>query len=364
MLILGIESSCDDTAAAVVSFEEGKGLRLLSSAVSSQIEQHTLYGGVVPEIAGRAHAENISGTLTAALKSAEIEPDMIDAVAVTTHPGLIGALLVGVNFAKSFAYSYSKPIVPVNHIKAHTAAVYLIPDPPKPPFISLVVSGGHTSFYVVKDYTVFSEIGGTRDDAAGEAFDKVGRVIGLPYPSGAAMDALAFEGDKRYASSSELQGKGRGKKRTALKRYCPLPSPAMKDGLAFSFSGLKSAALNFINSKRQAGEEPDRELLASDFTFAVSDGISSKVAEALVISGCRTLVLSGGVAANRHLRTALAKTCDRLVVRFCPVPTELCGDNAAMVAAQGCYEFLAGNTADTSLNASASDMLKQSGILL
>ena len=367
MLILGIESSCDDTAAAVVSFDperEEKPVLALSNSVSSQIDRHALYGGVVPEIAGRAHAENISATVADALNVAGVSPGMLDAVAVTARPGLIGALLVGVNFAKSFAFSYGKPIIAVNHVRAHTAAAYLLDDPPVPPFLSLVVSGGHTSFYRVSDYTSYEDIGGTRDDAAGEAFDKVGRVIGLPYPSGAAMDLLAFEGDRRYAESAlassgvndRASGGRSGKnKKKKQARYCELPSPAMKDELSFSFSGLKSAALNFINSKKQSGEEIDRELFASDFTAAVVGGISSKIAQAAELSGCRSLVLSGGVAANRHLRATLLETCGKLGLKLFLVPPELCGDNAAMVAAQGCREFVRGNFSDITLNASASD---------
>ncbi|MCQ2427486.1 MAG: tRNA (adenosine(37)-N6)-threonylcarbamoyltransferase complex transferase subunit TsaD [Clostridia bacterium] len=369
MLILGIESSCDDTSAAVVSRNGDGRLSVLSNVVASQIETHRLYGGVVPEIAGRAHAENISGTVSEALRIAGITPSELDAVAVTTHPGLIGALLVGVNFAKAFAYANRLPIISVNHIEAHTAASYLLENPPKPPFLSLVVSGGHTSFYRVDDYTSYEEIGGTRDDAAGEAFDKVGRVIGLPYPSGAAMDALAFEGDRRYEEKLKAEREAealrtadekpkkalRRKKKTQLKRYAVLPSPAMKDGLSFSFSGLKSAALNFINSKTQSGEEIDRELLASDYTAAVTEGIVSKVPEAVADSGCTGIVLAGGVAANRHLRAALSDYCAKHGLSLYLPPVSLCGDNAAMVAAQGAYEYLRGSFADTYLGASAND---------
>ena len=233
MYILGIESSCDETSAAVVSMSESGERRILSNIVASQIEVHRLYGGVVPEIASRAHIEAISNVTNEALSEAGVKLCDIGCIAVTSHPGLIGALLVGVNFAKSLAFSHNIPLVAVNHVKAHVAAAYLEEPDLEPPFLALVVSGGHTSIYNVDTYTDFIEIGATRDDAAGEAFDKIGRVIGMPYPAGAAMDKLAYEGDKK-----------------AIK----LPSPALLgDTLDFSFSGLKTAALNYINSERQKG---------------------------------------------------------------------------------------------------------------
>ncbi len=338
MLILGIETSCDETSAAVVSGEGGT-IRVLSNVVASQIETHRLYGGVVPEIAGRAHIEAISSVVDEALTTAGVTPRELDAVAVTSHPGLIGALLVGVNFAKAFAYANSLPIIPINHIHAHTAAAYISAPDLKPPFLSLVVSGGHTSFYHVTDYTHYTEIGATRDDAAGEAFDKVGRVIGLPYPGGAALDALAHEGDA-----------------TAAAKSIDLPSPALSgDNLDFSFSGLKTAALNYLNGMRQRGEEIDRAAFASAFTAAVVGAITKKVPSALKASGCDTLVLAGGVAANSHLRAALEATCHKAGARLILPDRKLCGDNAAMVAAQGVFEFIAGNFSDTYLNASACD---------
>lgn len=358
MKILGIESSCDDTSAAVVE-ETAAGLAVLSNIVSSQIGIHRLYGGVVPEIAGRAHAENISGAVYGALEAAGTGPDELSAVAVTTHPGLIGALLVGVNFAKAFAFAHSLPLIPVNHIHAHTAAAYLLPEPPVPPFLSLVVSGGHTSFYAVDSYVSYREIGGTRDDAAGEAFDKVGRVMGLPYPAGAAMEELAFAGDLKYGkmrSGEDAASRGRGRKRAkAPRRISDLPSPALREGLDFSFSGLKSASLNFLHSAKMRGESVDPELFASDFTSAVASGISSKIAEALSVSGCSSLVLAGGVAANRHLRAAVASECERLGAKLFLPPVSLCGDNAAMVAAQGVYGYRNGMAADLYVNASAYD---------
>ena len=334
MYILGIESSCDETSAAVVSMEKGER-RILSNIVASQIETHRLYGGVVPEIASRAHIEAISRITYEALETAGVTLKDIGCIAVTSHPGLIGALLVGVNFAKSLAFAHGIPLVPVNHVKAHVAAAYLEYASLEPPFTALVVSGGHTSIYNVSDYTSFEEIGATRDDAAGEAFDKIGRVIGMPYPGGAAMDKLAYEGDNK-----------------AVK----LPSPAIPgDNLYFSFSGLKTAALNYINSERQKGEEPHHGDLTASYTKVIVDAIVKKVGLALDKTQSRTLVLAGGVAANSHIRGALEKLCERRGVSFCRPSLSLCSDNAAMVAAAGYFEYLRGNFADTSLNASALD---------
>ena len=334
MNILGIESSCDETSAAVVSMEKGER-RILSNIVASQIETHRLYGGVVPEIASRAHIEAISRITYEALETAGVTLKDIGCIAVTSHPGLIGALLVGVNFAKSLAFAHGIPLVPVNHVKAHVAAAYLEYATLEPPFTALVVSGGHTSIYNVSDYTSFEEIGATRDDAAGEAFDKIGRVIGMPYPGGAAMDKLAYEGDSK-----------------AVK----LPSPAIPgDNLDFSFSGLKTAALNYINSERQKGEEPNHGDLTASYTKVIVDAIVKKVGLALDKTQSRTLVLAGGVAANSHIRGALEELCKRRRVDFCRPSLSLCSDNAAMVAAAGYFEYLRGNFADTSLNASALD---------
>ncbi len=334
MYILGMESSCDETSAAVVEMRDG--LRAVrSNIIASQIETHRLYGGVVPEIASRAHIEAISRITYEALETAGITVSELGAVAVTSHPGLIGALLVGVNFAKSMAFSRGIPLVSVNHIHGHVAAAYLSHPDLTPPFLALVVSGGHTCFYLVEDYTDFHEIGGTRDDAAGEAFDKIGRVIGLPYPGGAALDRLAYEGDANAIH---------------------LPSPALAgDHLDFSFSGIKTAALNYLNGKQQRGEEIDRASVAASYTRTIVDAIVKKTEQALVQYGMRTLVPVGGVAANSHLRTALEALCHRLDVRLCMPERALCGDNGAMIAAAGYYEFLKGRLADTSLNASALD---------
>lgn len=336
MYVLGLESSCDETSAAIVEMDDTtRAIR--ANIVASQIETHRLYGGVVPEIASRAHVEVISRITREALDSAELTLADIGAVAVTTHPGLIGALLVGVNFAKSLAYANRIPLVSVNHIHAHVAAAYLSEPTLRPPFLALVVSGGHTSLYRVSDEVTFEEIGATRDDAAGEAFDKIGRVIGMPYPGGAALDKLAYEGNPE-----------------AFK----LPSPALAgDELAFSFSGLKTAALNLINSSAQRGEELNRADLAASYTATIVRAITKKTGEALDRTGDKTLVIAGGVAANSHLRASLNALCESRGVRLVAPPISLCGDNGAMVAAAGYFEFCAGHTADTSLNASASDLL-------
>ena len=334
MFILGLESSCDETSAAVAEMSEG--IRVIrSNIVASQIETHRLYGGVVPEIASRAHVEAVTRITEEALAVAGVSLSDIGAIAVTSHPGLIGALLVGVNFAKSLAYANRIPLVSVNHIHAHVAAAYLSVPDLRPPFLALVVSGGHTAFYRVTDDTTYEEIGGTRDDAAGEAFDKIGRVIGLPYPGGAALDALAYEGDPNAIA---------------------LPSPALiGDEIALSFSGIKTAALNYLNGMEQKGLSVRRADLAASYTARIVDAIAKKTDLALRQSGLSTLVLAGGVAANSHLRTALTELCRRRNVRLAMPDRSLCGDNGAMVAAAGYFEFLKGHFADTSLNASALD---------
>lgn len=335
MYILGMESSCDETSAAVVEYRDGV-FEIKSNIVASQIETHRLYGGVVPEIASRAHIEAVSSITTEALETAGITLGDIDCVAVTTHPGLIGALLVGVNFAKSLAFANNIPLVSVNHVHGHVAAAYLTDKTLKPKFLSLVVSGGHTSIYVCEDHRTLREVGTTRDDAAGEAFDKIGRVIGMPYPGGAALDKLAYEGDPK-----------------AIK----LPSPALMHTLDFSFSGIKTAALNYLNSASQKGEQIVCADVAASYTKAIVDAIVKQTSAALDQTGLNTLVLAGGVAANSHLRAALEKMCQGRGVKFIVPPRSLCGDNGAMIAVAGCFEYLGGNFADTSLNASASDEL-------
>ena len=333
MYVLGMESSCDETSVAVLKAEDGK-FTVLSDIIASQIETHRLYGGVVPEIASRAHIEAISRITYEALDEAKVTLSDIDCIAVTSHPGLIGALLVGVNFGKSLAFANKIPLVSVNHINGHIAAAYLTDDTLKPPYLALVVSGGHTNIFSVEDYRDFKIVGTTRDDAIGEAFDKIGRVIGMPYPGGAAMDKLAYEGDKN-----------------AIK----FPSPALRDSLDFSFSGIKTAALNYINGAKQRGEEINRADLAASYTEAICEAIEKQIDGALEKTGHKTLVMAGGVAANSHIRRTLQNLCDKRGVKLIYPPISLCGDNAAMIAAAGYFEFCAGQRADTSLNASASD---------
>lgn len=332
MYILGIESSCDETSAAVVEMDGGVR-RIRSNIVASQIDVHRLYGGVVPEIAGRAHIEAISGVTARALEESGIPLADVGLVAVTSHPGLIGALLVGVNFAKSLAFANHIPLCGVDHVHAHIAAAYLAHPNLVPPFLGVVLSGGHTSFYLVRDYTDFEEVGATRDDAAGEAFDKIGRVIGLPYPGGAALDALAHTGN---ADAYRL------------------PSPALAgDTLDFSFSGLKTAALNLLHTAEQKGEIIGRADLAASFTKAVTSAIAKKLDAALARFSPAAVVIAGGVSANSHIRAAAAGVAAARGVPLYLPPLSLCGDNAAMVAAEGYYAFLAGKRDGADLNASA-----------
>ena len=346
MIVFAIESSCDETAAAVLNCEDNE-LRVLSSVVSSQIPIHALYGGVVPEIASRAHCEAITNISRQAIDESGISLSDIDVVAVTYAPGLIGSLLVGVSFAKSFAATLGVPLVPVNHIKAHVSASFVENSNLKPPFLSLVVSGGHTSLYQVSDYITYDEIGGTRDDACGEAFDKVGRVMGLPYPGGAAMDKLASEAFETidYTQKTSLS----------------FPSPAVNDdSLDYSFSGLKTAVINHIHNEKQKMKSDDiphetKKLIAGAFTKAVCEGVCKKLDIALKTTNTHTLVMAGGVAANSHLRSAVKKVCEDNGVRFIVPSIAYCGDNAVMVGAAGYHMYKMGIKADSSLNAYASD---------
>lgn len=329
MKILAFESSCDETAAAVV--EDGR--HILSDAVLSQIDIHHRFGGVVPEIASRAHTEAICTVCEKALCDAKLTLDDIDAVAVTNRPGLIGALLVGVNFAKSVAFSKGLPIIPVNHIEGHIAALYLAHPELEPPFLALVMSGGHTSLVEVKGYTAFSLIGATRDDAAGEAFDKAGRVIGVGYPGGKEMDRLAALGDPDAI---------------------PFPPAAIRDhDFDFTFSGLKTAVINYAHRKEQLGETICPEDLAASFTKAVCEGIASRLENAFRAYPHRALVLAGGVSANSHIRKTAEEVCKKCGKTLYLPPFSLCGDCGAMIAAQGYYNFKAGIVADESLNAYA-----------
>ena len=331
MYILSIESSCDETSSAIV--EMGEERRILSNIVASQIDIHALYGGVVPEIAGRAHIEAISRITYEALEKANLSLSEISAVAVTNRPGLIGALLVGVNFAKSLAVSNGIPLVPVNHIKGHIAANYLCHKELEPPFFALVASGGHTSLIEVNSYTDFKTVGRTRDDAMGEAFDKVARVMGIPYPGGAEMDRLASLGNPDKIA---------------------FPSAAIADGsLDFSFSGLKTHVINYLHTLSQRGEEVPKADIAAAFTKSVTLSVIKKLDIAFKDSKYKKLVLAGGVSANSHLRNALFEFAKKHKIEFFVPPLSLCGDNAAMIGAQGYYELLCGNTAGADLNAFA-----------
>ena len=335
MIIIAFESSCDETSVSIAKFykdENGKDRReVLSVCTASQIPIHALYGGVVPEIAGRAHIEAISSLTHKAFEEASLTPDDIDAVAVTNSPGLVGALLVAVNFAKSFAMAYNKPLVPVNHIRGHIAAAYFENEDLEAPFFALAVSGGHTSMMRVTSPTSFVTVGVTRDDAIGEAFDKVARILGIPYPGGAELDKLASEGDPN-----------------AIK----LPSASLAGTLDFSFSGIKTAVVNYANTEKMLGRELCREDVAASFTKAAVDSVVKNIDRAHSEYDFKTLVVSGGVAANSHLREAFSVWSAKNGVRLCIPSKKFCGDNAAMIASQGYYEYLAGNVADESLNAS------------
>ena len=335
MKILAVESSCDETAVAVV--EDGR--RVLTDCIASQVSLHRLYGGVVPEIASRKHMEAIYALADEALSSAGVTRNDIDAVAVTFAPGLIGAVLVGVNFAKAAALAMGKPLVPVHHIRGHIAANYIAYPDLEPPFLCLVVSGGHTLLVDVEDYTKFRILGTTRDDAAGECFDKVARLLGMPYPGGAALDKMAASGDpgKYTLPHTHLSG----------------------NPLDMSFSGLKTAAINLIHNAVQKGETIDVPSLCASFSQAVSDILVPRTLRALQETGRKTLAIAGGVAANSKIRGDFLRETERLGVRLCLPPLKLCGDNGAMIGAQGYFEYLAGVRAGQDLNAYATMPLDQ-----
>ena len=330
MLILGIESSCDETAASVV--EDGR--RVLSNVIASQVEEHRKYGGVVPEIASRRHAEAISGVVRRALDEAGVTMEQIDGIAVTYAPGLIGALLVGVSFAKGLALTTGKPLIPVHHLRSHIAANYLAHPDLKPPFLCLVVSGGHSHIVQVEDYTKFKVIGRTRDDAAGECYDKAARAMGMPYPGGVALDKLAHEGDPTAYT---------------------LPRPRVEGSpYDFSFSGLKTAVINRLHNAQQKGEEVNKADLCASFQHTVTEMLVGNTMRAAADLGVDTIVLAGGVSANSGLRAGMEAACAQRDYRLYAPPLSLCGDNGAMVAAQGYYELLSGRTAGMELNAIAS----------
>ena len=357
MIILAFESSCDETSVAVVERKRG-GFKVRSCIVASQIETHRLYGGVVPEIASRAHIEVISKITYEALAEADVTLADIGLVAVTSNPGLIGALLVGVNYAKSIALANDIPLVGVDHIKGHIAAAYLCADKdaPKPPFIAFAASGGHTSIYRVNSYTDYTEIGCTRDDAIGESYDKIGRMIGIPYPAGRGFDALAKEGFVA-ATNDTVNFYGRYKKSEGFSEFA-LPSPALHDGsLDFSFSGLKTAAINLLHKYEMRGEEIDRAAFAAKYTYEATEAVIRQLSLALSQNPDCPLVAAGGVTANSHLRRELSALAERLGVNLYIPKIEYCGDNAAMIAAQGYYDYKSGVRHDSSLNASAEDSI-------
>lgn len=330
MKILAIESSCDETAAAVV--EDGR--KVLSNVISSQVDEHKKYGGVVPEIASRRHAENICGVVEKALADASCTYEDIDAIAVTYAPGLIGALLVGVNFAKGLAFSTGKPLIPVHHLRSHIAANYITDTTLEPPFLALVVSGGHSHIINVKSYTEFEIIGRTRDDAAGECLDKAARSMGLPYPGGANLDKIAKNGNP-----------------DAYK----FPYPKVEGSpLDFSFSGLKTSVINILHNSQQKGETINIEDIGASFMKQVVKCLTDNTLKAAEITGNKKIVVAGGVSANSVLRHELESLCNKHNLELYMPALSLCGDNAAMVGAQAFYEFKAGNITKENLNAIAS----------
>lgn len=329
MNILAIESSCDETAVAIVR----DGRKILTDCIASQVDLHRIYGGVVPEIASRKHIEAIYGLADQAITVTGLSRNDIDAVAVTYAPGLIGAVLVGVNFAKAAAMALGKPLIPVHHIRGHIAANYLAYPELEPPFLCLVVSGGHTMIVDVQDYTRMEILGTTLDDAAGECFDKVGRVLGMPYPGGAALDKAASLGDE-------------------TKYVLPRSKPGVNP-YDMSFSGLKTAALNLIHHAEQIGESLDVNSLCAAFCAAVSAALVPRVMQAMKQTGRTKLAVAGGVAANSRIRSDILDAAAALNAEVYLPPLKLCGDNAAMIGSQAYFEYLAGNTAGMELNAYA-----------
>ena len=329
MLILSVESTCDETAVAVTE----NGRCVLTDQIFSQADLHAIYGGVVPEIASRSHVEVISQLAERAIQDAGVERRDLDAVAVSYAPGLIGAVLVGVNFAKSAAMALRLPLIPVHHVRGHIAANYIAFPELEPPFLCLAISGGNTLLVDVQDYTRLRILGQTRDDAAGECFDKSARVLGLPYPGGAPIDALAREGrDDRYA----------------------LPRPYVGENpYDMSFSGLKTAVINIAHHCEQTGEELDRAGLAASLCRAVSDSLVPRTMAAARELGYGKVAVAGGVAANSRIRADFTAACQESGDALFVPPLRLCGDNAAMIGCQGYYEYLAGHTAGTDLNAYA-----------
>lgn len=324
MLVLGIESSCDETAASVTI----DGRTVLSNVIYSQIETHKKYGGVVPEIASRAHIEKIIDVIDSAVKEAEIDKNELDIIAVTNGPGLVGALLVGVSCAKAIAFALDKPLVAVNHIHGHICANFVANKDLKPPFVCLVASGGHSHIVMVEDYLKFRILGATKDDAAGEAFDKVARVMGLGYPGGPKINEVAKTGNENAVN---------------------FPRPI--NGLDFSFSGVKTAVINHIHKLEQKGERVDVPDIAASFQKAVVDVLVKCTINAAIKEGVKTICLAGGVAANSALRTAMSNAANEEGIQIYYPPMELCTDNAAMISCAGYYNYENKQNADLSLNA-------------
>ncbi|MDF2500464.1 MAG: O-sialoglycoprotein endopeptidase [Anaerosporomusa subterranea] len=326
-LVLALETSCDETSAALVL----GGRTILSNVISSQVPLHRKYGGVVPEIASRKHIENIIGVVNEALTAADKKLSDIDAVGVTYGPGLVGALLVGVAAAKAMAFALDVPLIGVNHLEGHVFANLLAFPELEPPFVALVVSGGHTSLVHVRGYNTFELMGQTRDDAAGEAFDKIARVMGLPYPGGPEIERLAASGNRHaIAFPRALAG---------------------KDNLEFSFSGLKSAVLNYLNSAAQKGEPVVLADVAASFQSSIVSVLVNKTLQAARKAAVDTVVVAGGVAANGELKRELSVICEQENLRFFAPPLALCTDNAAMIACRANYKLLVGKVSDLTLNA-------------
>ena len=330
MTILAIESSCDETSVAIIK----NGSKELATTILTQMDIHATYGGVVPEIASRHHIENITIVIEKTLNDAKMKMEDIDAIAVTYGPGLIGSLLVGVQAAKTLAYIYNKPLIPVHHIAGHIYANNLV-ERLKFPLIALVVSGGHTELVYMKEDYSFEKIGGTLDDAVGEAYDKVARVMGLGYPGGPKVDKLAHTGNDTYT----------------------LPLPLDDESYNFSFSGLKSAVINVAHNEKQRGKEIKVDDLATSFQNRVVEILTKKTLRALKEYNVKNLIVAGGVAANKGLRSNLEQKCMENDINLCVPPIKYCTDNAAMIGAAAYYAYLNGNLADLTLNAKATDKL-------
>ena len=329
--ILGIESSCDETSASIVK----NGTDEISTVISSQIDIHKNYGGVVPEIASRHHVKNITIVLEECLEKANMKIDDVDAIAITYGPGLIGSLLIGLEAAKTLSFIYNKPLIPVHHIAGHIYANSLVKEL-QFPLLAVVVSGGHTELVLMKDHYKFEKLGGTLDDAIGECYDKVARVMDLEYPGGPKIDKLALEGNDTYK----------------------LPIPLQDDSYNFSFSGLKSAVINLVHNEEQRGENIRKADLATSFQKVAVESIINKTRKAIIEKNIKNVIIAGGVAANNGLRTAMKELTDELGVELSIPPMKYCTDNATMIAAAGYYAYKDGRKADLTLNSKSQDTLK------